>query len=222
MKIVSELHRQIIIALVVMLFSACDKSTNNDVSQTVPAETPPVKELSTLIPDNSVEENKQFNLDNTRYLFDVSDHSPEDIEALLYRAEEIRETHAEGYDDLEIVLILHGPDINIFKQENYDKHKAIVDLAAKLDAFDIIDMKICFKCGSEKELSEYYKHAQMKDGHLNKCKECTKNDSKSSEAKNSITFACSSGSATLPIGIMADSIFLFLAVKKGFNISVLV
>jgi intracellular sulfur oxidation DsrE/DsrF family protein len=145
MKIVSELHRQIIIALVVMLFSACDKSTNNDVSQTVPAETPPVKELSTLIPDNSVEENKQFNLDNRRYLFDVSDHSPEDIEALLYRAEEIRETHAEGYDDLEIVLILHGPDINIFKQENYDKHKAIVDLAAKLDAFDIIDMKICEK-----------------------------------------------------------------------------
>lgn len=39
-------------------------------------------------------------------------------------------------------------------------------------------MKICFKCGNEKELTSFYKHAQMGDGHLNKCKDCTKSDSK--------------------------------------------
>ena len=38
-------------------------------------------------------------------------------------------------------------------------------------------VKICFRCNVEKPLSEFYKHPCTKDGHLNKCKTCTKKDS---------------------------------------------
>jgi hypothetical protein len=44
-------------------------------------------------------------------------------------------------------------------------------------------IKKCFKCGIEKDLSQFYPHPKMKDGRLNKCIDCTKNDSKLTELK---------------------------------------
>ena len=39
-------------------------------------------------------------------------------------------------------------------------------------------MKKCFKCGEIKPLTEFYSHERAKDGHLNKCKSCTRKDVK--------------------------------------------
>ena len=125
------------------MFNACEQNNSNEVSVALSPQAQEDQQITTVAIEESDEENSQFDIGNTKYLFDVSDHSPDELGALLHRAEEIRETHAEGYDDLDIVLILHGPDINIFRQENYKQHKPLVDLAAKLDAFEIIDMKIC-------------------------------------------------------------------------------
>jgi len=44
--------------------------------------------------------------------------------------------------------------------------------------------KTCFKCGIEKVIGEFYKHSMMADGHLNKCKSCTKSDVKSHRDTN--------------------------------------
>ena len=47
-----------------------------------------------------------------------------------------------------------------------------------------MESKVCVKCGIEKPLDDFYKHSKMKDGRLNKCKECTKNDVKANRSEN--------------------------------------
>lgn len=45
-------------------------------------------------------------------------------------------------------------------------------------------VKTCFKCSTEKPLTEFYPHPMMADGHLNKCRECTKRDVREHRAAN--------------------------------------
>lgn len=44
--------------------------------------------------------------------------------------------------------------------------------------------KKCFKCEETKSLSQFYKHRETLDGHLNKCKDCSRKDAVEHRKKN--------------------------------------
>lgn len=46
-----------------------------------------------------------------------------------------------------------------------------------------IKEKKCFKCETLLPITEFYKHKQMQDGYLNKCKKCTKKETSDNEKR---------------------------------------
>lgn len=76
-------------------------------------------------------------------VLDVSVHTLEELEILLERAEQYAMTPRSHQEGAGIVLVLHGPEVEFFSIRNYSQYKTVVDRAARLDAFDIVDVKIC-------------------------------------------------------------------------------
>lgn len=40
-------------------------------------------------------------------------------------------------------FVLHGPEVAVFFKENYSQNKNLIDLAARLSAFGVVDIQIC-------------------------------------------------------------------------------
>ena len=78
-----------------------------------------------------------------RYLFNITLHTPEEIAGLLVRAEELAKTTRPDTRRTGIALVLHGPEIEIFARKNYSRFQKTVELAARLDAERIIEVKMC-------------------------------------------------------------------------------
>ncbi|MEA2093206.1 MAG: DsrE family protein [Pseudomonadota bacterium] len=103
-------------------------------------DTPPVANADTLV---SPAGDSVTGAEPERAVLDISVHSEEALRVLLDRAEQFARKPRPAGEEANIVLILHGPEVEFFSINNYDKYKDLVDQAARLDAFDVVDVKIC-------------------------------------------------------------------------------
>ncbi len=77
-----------------------------------------------------------------KFIAQLHANTPQELAGLLNRAE----AWAQGsntYPAHPIAIILHGPEVRVFIKKNYSKYQSLVDQAAKLDAFKVVDIKIC-------------------------------------------------------------------------------
>lgn len=81
--------------------------------------------------------------DPERVVLDISVHTEEELRVLFDRAGQLAEKLQPAGQEASIVLVLHGPEVEFFSTRNYDSYTEIVDQAARLDALDIVDVKIC-------------------------------------------------------------------------------
>ncbi len=144
MKLRNKIRNHLPLLFGVLLLSACEQDHQAPATTAIPAtEQETIVTLSEPSQPVDIQTDSQFTIGNKRYLYDISEHSIEDLKQLLQRAEEITQTGLDEFEDLEIVMILHGPDIGWFTIDNYNDNRELVDLAKRLDTFDIIDLKVC-------------------------------------------------------------------------------
>lgn len=80
-------------------------------------------------------------LQSSKVYLQISPDGRDDLDALFRTLED---SVAAGEPQSEpVVIVLHGPEALPFIRRNYPENRAIVDRAAKLEAFDRIELRMC-------------------------------------------------------------------------------
>ena len=80
--------------------------------------------------------------DSENHIAQLHAHTPEELSAVLKRAENWSQQF-DTYSNTPIAVVLHGQEANVFLKRNYKQYQSLVDQAAKLDAFNVVDIQIC-------------------------------------------------------------------------------
>lgn len=76
------------------------------------------------------------------YVFSVTVNSPQQLDVVLDRAEDLRELF-NPEDRGRIAIVLHGVELQMFQKRNYSDNQTLVERARLLDEGNIIDFKAC-------------------------------------------------------------------------------
>ena len=82
--------------------------------------------------------------DQQRFVVDIELQTREQFDLLLQRANQLLlsgEVQQQG--DAAVVFVLHGPVLRSLLKQNYLENRETVDMAARLSALEVIDLKAC-------------------------------------------------------------------------------
>lgn len=77
------------------------------------------------------------------YVARINNDSPEEVADALKRAEMLYLEGKLAELSAPLSIVLHGPEVEIFFKDKYQQYKEIVDLAARLSAFGVINLRVC-------------------------------------------------------------------------------
>jgi intracellular sulfur oxidation DsrE/DsrF family protein len=66
-----------------------------------------------------------------------------DLLSALRRAEAYYQAEGMNLDHPPLAFVVYGPPVAMFFKKNYKRYSEVVDLAAKLTALNVIDVKVC-------------------------------------------------------------------------------
>ena len=82
--------------------------------------------------------------DQQRYVADIEFQTAEEFSLMLQRADQLLVEGMASQDGAaKITFLLHGPGVNVLLRQNYLQNKETVDLAARLSALGVVDIKAC-------------------------------------------------------------------------------
>ena len=87
------------------------------------------------------------------YIAKIKLHTAAEITDLFDRAEMLLDQESSFALGQPIAFVLHGPEVEYFSRMNYGEYKSIVDKAAQLDAFQLIDVRVCASYLREHDIS---------------------------------------------------------------------
>ena len=83
------------------------------------------------------------NLETSQFIAQIEAHTPSEVTSILQRLDLLLQGEASYPASQPLALVLHGEEARAFLRQNYNENRELVDLAARLDAFNAIDIQIC-------------------------------------------------------------------------------
>ena len=122
--------------LLLLLFPVLVMAENSIIQPVLKTQT--IASISASEPSGSVANSQPLKLQAN-----IALHTLNELQELLEQAESISSGEGEYNTEDPIAVVLHGEEIKAFLRSNYRTNKPLVDLAARLDAFNVIEVKVC-------------------------------------------------------------------------------